>query len=399
MTNKYTIELYSDATIAQNGTQEERAALRSELQLQMEAWDGVYGERNIDNLWNKLGKINLGDSVIRSEITEYIVHERKIKGGNAGPEFERRFAILERNLGLATAIDARMNDAKAKITHTANQDAGVVKQDVASATKPGAQKDRVRDSSESRSFEYSKKFLAANHEAVVKLQKELIESQPELLVLLKNAIEAPDSFNVNLVQNAIKKINKAAIVSPVDSIKKGDPDGWFGPLTLKALQDLVISERKPTSPAPLNTPSVERAKPSETPALSPKKPTGAVPAPSKERLPDSVATNKVFYKDGAYYLTGPKGNPTRVEYGEILNRFGIPKEAGANLMQSAQSASNLAFLLEAYAQVSPENQKNAQAAAKILEEKMASADIQSGKTIVSIGTEILSLLKLDGVTK
>lgn len=259
MANKYTIELYSDATIAQNGTVQEQNSLRDELKLQMEAWDGVYGERSIDNLWTKLGKINLGDQKIRSEITEYIINERKIKGGNAGPEFERRFAILERNMGLAQAVDARNQDEKARITATATKGATEVKQDVTTTAKPGTQKDIVRDSSESRSFEYSKKFLAANHETIVQLQKDLAQPQSELLVLLNNAIREPDAMNVNLVQNAIKKINKNAIVSPVEGTRKGDPDGWFGPLTLKALQNIVQAPVAPTSSAPSNKPSSGRA--------------------------------------------------------------------------------------------------------------------------------------------
>ncbi|MCA9377342.1 hypothetical protein KC711_00265 [Candidatus Peregrinibacteria bacterium] len=34
--------------------------------------------------------------------------------------------------------------------------------------------------------------------------------------------------------------------------------------------------------------------------------------------------NKVFYKDGAYYLTGPNGKPTKVEYGSLMHNFNIP---------------------------------------------------------------------------
>lgn len=269
MANKNTIELYSDATIAQNGTQEEQTALRRELQTQIETWGDVYRERNIDNLWAQLGKINLGDQKIRSDIADFIANERKDNGGNAGSEFERRFAILERNMGLALAVDARNQDAKAKVTASATKEATEVKQDVSATAKPGAQKDIVRDSSENRSFEYSKKFLAANREAILKLKKDLVKPQSELLVLLSNAIENPDAMNVNLVQNAIKKINNSAIVSPLDSAKKGDPDGWFGPLTLKALQDLVkppvaptvtaSSVNSPTSSAPFNKPSSGRA--------------------------------------------------------------------------------------------------------------------------------------------
>lgn len=67
-------------------------------------------------------------------------------------------------------------------------------------------------------------------------------------------------------------------------------------------------------------------------------------------------------------------------------------------MISSQYASNFAFLLEAYAQVSPENQKNAQEAAKLLETKMASDEVRSGKTIMTVEWEMLHLLKLDGST-
>jgi hypothetical protein len=85
-----------------------------------------------------------------------------------------------------------------------------------------------------------------------------------------------------------------------------------------------------------------------------------------------------------------------VEYGEILARFGIPREAGEKLLKSSKVASNYAYLLEAVAIRSPEDQKKAQAAAVLLEKAMANPDIQSGKSVLAIDWNLVAPLELDG---
>ena len=47
-------------------------------------------------------------------------------------------------------------------------------------------------------------------------------------------------------------------------------------------------------------------------------------APAAEKETSIMNFNKVFYKDGAYYLTGPNGKPTKVEYGSLMHNFNIP---------------------------------------------------------------------------
>lgn len=47
-------------------------------------------------------------------------------------------------------------------------------------------------------------------------------------------------------------------------------------------------------------------------------------APAAGKETPIMNFNKVFYKDGAYYLTGPNGKPTKVEYGSLMHNFNIP---------------------------------------------------------------------------
>ena len=44
MSQKYTLELYSDAAIVQKGSQAEQLELRRQLQSQIDSWTTVYGE-------------------------------------------------------------------------------------------------------------------------------------------------------------------------------------------------------------------------------------------------------------------------------------------------------------------------------------------------------------------
>ncbi len=114
----YMLELYADATIAQKGTQSEQKALREQLKSQIDSWGSVYSENHIEGLWYKLGNINLGDGNVRAGIAKFIAEERKLKGGNAGTEWERKFQIIENNIGIAEALDTSRAQETTKITET-----------------------------------------------------------------------------------------------------------------------------------------------------------------------------------------------------------------------------------------------------------------------------------------
>ena len=100
-----------------------------------------------------------------------------------------------------------------------------------------------------------------------------------------------------------------------------------------------------------------------------------------------------------YHLTGPDGVPKRIEYGDIMKRYNVPKEAIDTARRSYETAQNMAFLLEALQIQSPDNLARVEAASKLLQSKMQSADIQTGKTVLSLDWDIVSLLKLDGTLR
>lgn len=397
MSQKYTLELFSDAAIVQKGTPTEQQELRRLLQSQIDSWDSVYGESRIESLWNKLSKINLADAKTRADITAFITAERKLKGGNAGPEFENRFSIIEKYFALAEAADAKRNQKKGEVVNQSREDELELRkmQHSSDSKVTSSAKDPKRPEAaserEPKSVAYSREFLKKSKAELDAIKEKLKTSQPKLFELLESAIKNPTPQAVVALQTEIKKIDVRASVS-----RKGDPDGWFGPLTLAALQN--IAQPKP-SPSAAGGPAAASSSPPAS-APSPGKPASA-PAASSPPVPAETLSNlptgrQVIFKEGAYYLTGPKGTLTRVEYGDILIRFGIQPKAGENLMKSTQQANNFALLLEAYAQMSPENQKKAQSAATALEAKMKAPDIQSGTSVISIDAEIIKLLQLPG---
>lgn len=79
MANKYTLEMHADATIVQKGSEAEKKVLRERLMSEIQSWERVYGESNIDGLWYKLSKVDLGDAETRKGISEFIQNERKLK--------------------------------------------------------------------------------------------------------------------------------------------------------------------------------------------------------------------------------------------------------------------------------------------------------------------------------
>ena len=62
---------------------------------------------------------------------------------------------------------------------------------------------------------------------------------------------------------------------------------------------------------------------------------------------------KIIFKDGAYYLTGPKGNTRRVEISELLVNLNLPKNAPENLKKSVKMIEDFSLLLDAYITANP----------------------------------------------
>ncbi len=91
------------------------------------------------------------------------------------------------------------------------------------------------------------------------------EKQKALALTLRDALAEKGGINVTTLQKAMKKMSSGAVVS-----KKGDADGFFGPLTLKSLQDIAGISATPSVSETMR-PTV-----SETPdnlKKSPQKPT------------------------------------------------------------------------------------------------------------------------------
>lgn len=402
MANKYTLELQADATIAQRGTESEKKALREQLKSQLESWGSVYQENNIESLWNKLGRVDLGDQETRKEIREFVANERKLKGGDAGAEFERPFQIIEANIKLADQAAEKRDTDKGAATATAEKAKESLKQEASPKSRPHS--DRLRDI-EKRSVAYNREMVADNAALLKDILEKIRSKHPDLAGKLEIALKNPERTPVMNMQQAIRKILPESIVSPIDRAAKGGPDGWFGPLTIGVLASLAGVT--PGSDIPM--PKKEESKKEEPKSQESEKPapktTDKSAKPAEKKQGDIVVEGgeimtltgtKVFYKDGAYYLTGPKGSPTQVTYGEILTKFGVPKEAGENLMKSSKSAANFAFLLEALMMKSSAKREKVQSAVAALEKRMSDADVQSGKKTFSVDWELVSLLALDG---
>ncbi len=61
-----------------------------------------------------LSRIDLSDKEERARVTTFIAEERKLKGGDAGVDFENPFKILEKNIGLADDLEKAKKIAEEK---------------------------------------------------------------------------------------------------------------------------------------------------------------------------------------------------------------------------------------------------------------------------------------------
>jgi hypothetical protein len=121
---------------------------------------------------------------------------------------------------------------------------------------------------EPNSVAYSREFLKKSKAQLDVIKEKLQTSQPKLFVLLESAIKNPTPQAVLALQTEIRKILPSANVS-----RNGAPDGWFGPLTLEALQKIAQPTSLPSTP-PAAAGSAASSSPSAS-APSPGQPASA----------------------------------------------------------------------------------------------------------------------------
>ena len=117
MSDKFYLEDFAEATIAQKGTPAEKAELQGRLTQKAELQD-----KKLNDLWYRLTTLKIEDSKRLADISKFIADERVSRGGNAGAEFEAHAAVLEK-YGLLTK----------SITKEASNSQGVLKADVSNS--------------------------------------------------------------------------------------------------------------------------------------------------------------------------------------------------------------------------------------------------------------------------
>ena len=146
-----------------------------------------------------------------------------------------------------------------------------------SKVAPSANDPRRREAAsepEPKSVAYSREFLKKSEVQLKAIQDKLKSSNPKLSRLLESAIKNPTAQAVVALQTEIRKISPNANVS-----RKGVPDGWFGPLTLEALQKIAQPTSLPsTSPAAATSASQPASAPAA--ATSASQPASAPAAPA-----------------------------------------------------------------------------------------------------------------------
>lgn len=109
--DKYPLERDAAASIVQHGTPEEKARLKAEL----DDFFGVmnsgdkerFGGKSTEQVLYLLSKVDLADKAERERVSKFMEQERKLKGGNAGTDFEEPFRILEKNIGIVNEEEKR----------------------------------------------------------------------------------------------------------------------------------------------------------------------------------------------------------------------------------------------------------------------------------------------------
>jgi len=137
-------------------------------------------------------------------------------------------------------------------------------------------------------------------------------------------------------------------------------------------EDLVKPEKKSTKPV-------------IAPSTKPHIPTTPTVEPKPENVPEILTVQqKIVFKDGAYYLTGPKGNTRRVEVSELLVNLNLPKNAPENLKKSVQIVEDFTLLLDAYISAKPNQKEKYESAVKQVQWLFAHEDVQMWKNILDV---------------
>lgn len=122
--------------------------------------------------------------------------------------------------------------------------------------------------------------------------------------------------------------------------------------------DPVVSQDSLKSGEAVVPPSKQPGKPVTMPSAKPQATITPAAQSTSRSMPENVpeiltVQQKIVFKDGAYYLTGPKGNTRRVEVSELLMKFNLPKNAPENLKKSVQIVEDFTILLDAYISANP----------------------------------------------
>lgn len=275
LSDKFILEKNSDAAIAQKGTAAEKAELRATLAKQLENYS-VYGERTIESLWYSLEHMDLSDAEMRKDVSAFITAERTRNGGTAPSDIEQRFAILKRDLGLAEAVDQKTEAAKQAATAQAAQEASKVREDVQVTNLP-KNTETLTDAQEQYNTRMIRSFSKRIKAVVVALEKSTDAHAKELATSIKQAQKNSDAITVIAMQTTLRDNWLYEDDSKIPVSLQGNPDGFFGPLTMEGLEVAAemytanATSTAPTAPAPSSGPS----KPAN----------GAAPAPASGSKP------------------------------------------------------------------------------------------------------------------
>jgi hypothetical protein len=116
------------------------------------------------------------------------------------------------------------------------------------------------------------------------------------------------------------------------------------------------------------------------------------PSPKKVPSPDVVTEGflkteqKIVFKDGTYYLTGPKGAPRKIEMQQLLVNLNLPKNAPENLSTSVAIIDDFSLVLDAYIRKNPKEKAKYDTAIQATQKLFADSGIQTGKKIIDITT-------------